>query len=40
MPVLCPNHHAAVHRCDAPLDFGDHAFAGHREVLQLNQRLA
>ena len=24
--LLCPNHHAAVHRCDAPLDYQDLAF--------------
>ena len=24
--LLCPNHHRAVHRCDAPFDFGNAAF--------------
>jgi 5-methylcytosine-specific restriction enzyme A len=24
--LVCPNHHRAIHRCDAPLDFGKKAF--------------
>ena len=24
--LLCPNHHRAVHRCDAPFDFGKMGF--------------
>ena len=24
--LICPNHHRAVHRCDAPFDFGVNAF--------------
>jgi 5-methylcytosine-specific restriction enzyme A len=24
--LVCPNHHRAIHRCDAPFDFGDNAF--------------
>jgi 5-methylcytosine-specific restriction protein A len=26
MVLLCPNHHRAVHRCDAPFDWADGAF--------------
>jgi 5-methylcytosine-specific restriction enzyme A len=25
--LVCPNHHRAIHRCDAPFDFGCNAFA-------------
>jgi hypothetical protein len=34
--LLCPNHHRAVHRCDAPFDFGSTAFvfAATREGLR------
>ena len=38
MVLLCPNHHAAVHRDDAPFDYGDLAFrfsVGRTEALQL-----
>jgi hypothetical protein len=24
--LICPNHHRAIHRCDAPFDFGNNAF--------------
>jgi 5-methylcytosine-specific restriction enzyme A len=24
--LVCPNHHRAIHRCDAPFDFGCNAF--------------
>ena len=24
--LICPNHHRAIHRCDAPFDFGSNAF--------------
>jgi 5-methylcytosine-specific restriction enzyme A len=24
--LVCPNHHRAIHRCDAPFDFGHNAF--------------
>jgi hypothetical protein len=24
--LVCPNHHRAIHRCDAPFDFGSNAF--------------
>jgi hypothetical protein len=42
MVLVCPNHHAAIHRCDAPFDFADYSFvfADHREVLQRNSHLA
>lgn len=42
MVLICPNHHSAIHRCDAPLDFKDLAFdfGTHREPLQLNNHLA
>jgi 5-methylcytosine-specific restriction protein A len=42
MVLLCPNHHAAVHRDDAPFDYGDLAFrfsVGRTEALQLNHHL-
>jgi hypothetical protein len=41
LALLCPNHHAAVHRCDAPLDFGDGSFvfSSHREMLRLERHL-
>jgi 5-methylcytosine-specific restriction protein A len=40
--LICPNHHAAVHRCDAPFDFGDLSFSfqDHRERLQTPGHLA
>lgn len=39
--LVCPNHHAAIHRADAPLDFADGAFVfrAHREPLLLNRHL-
>jgi len=39
--LLCPNHHRAVHACDAHLDFGDLSlrFGGHREPLVLDSHL-
>jgi 5-methylcytosine-specific restriction enzyme A len=42
MVLLCPNHHAAVHRDDAPFDYGDAAFrfsVGRTEPLLLNVHL-
>lgn len=41
MVLVCPNHHAAIHRCDAPFDFRDMAFVfpTHRGSLQINQHL-
>jgi 5-methylcytosine-specific restriction enzyme A len=42
MVLVCPNHHAAIHRDDAAFDFGDHTFAfsnGLREALTVNRHL-
>ncbi len=35
--LLCPNHHTAVHRCDAPLDYQSFSFdfGFHKEYLRL-----
>jgi hypothetical protein len=37
MILICPNHHSAVHRCDAPLDYADLSFdfGNHRERIQI-----
>lgn len=37
MVLICPNHHSAVHRCDAQLDYSDMSFdfGNHEEPLQL-----
>ena len=42
MALVCPNHHAAIHRCDAPFDFHERAFLfpDHSEPLALNRHLA
>jgi 5-methylcytosine-specific restriction protein A len=42
MVLVCPNHHIAIHRCDAPLDYLDLAFdfRTFRESLQLNMHLS
>jgi 5-methylcytosine-specific restriction protein A len=42
MVLVCLNHHAAIHRCDAPLDYADLAFvfARQRERVQLDPHLA
>jgi 5-methylcytosine-specific restriction protein A len=39
--LVCPNHHAAIHRRDAPLDYADLAFdfVDRREPLRLNDHL-
>jgi hypothetical protein len=39
--LVCPNHHAAIHQCDAPFDFraGAFKFEDHKECLQLNVHL-
>lgn len=39
--LVCPNHHAAIHHCDAPFDFetGAFVFDEHRELLRLNAHL-
>lgn len=41
MVLICPNHHTAIHRIDAPLDFKDHSFdfGTFRETLSINLHL-
>jgi 5-methylcytosine-specific restriction protein A len=41
MALVCPNHHAAIHKCDAPFDYDDMAFVfpRYRGLLQLNRHL-
>ncbi len=42
MVLICPNHHAAIHRDDAPFDYESLSFSfsvGRLEVLQLNEHL-
>jgi len=41
LALVCPNHHRAVHGCDAPFDFGRMAFdfGTRHEVLKLNEHL-
>jgi hypothetical protein len=41
MVLLCPSRHVAVHRCNAPFDYGELAFVftNHREPLTNNARL-
>lgn len=41
MVLICPNHHAVIHSCDAPFDYRDYAFdfGALREPLQLNLHL-
>lgn len=41
MALVCPNHHAAIHRVDAPLDYLDLAFdfGNHHEKILLNLHL-
>ncbi len=41
MVLLCPNHHVAVHRLDAPLDYSDFSFdfGTHRDSLSLRNHL-
>jgi predicted HNH restriction endonuclease len=38
MVLICPNHHAAIHKSDAPLDFS-FDFGTHRERLSLTKHL-
>jgi 5-methylcytosine-specific restriction protein A len=42
MILVCPNHHAAIHECDAAFDYGELAFVfgGFRERLRLNLHIA
>ena len=35
--LICPNHHRAIHRCDAPFDFGLNAFVFGRNSEPLKQ---
>ena len=41
MMLVCPNHHGAIHKIDAPFDFSDMAFdfGTHRENLQIDLHL-
>lgn len=42
MVLICPNHHAAIHRDDAPFDYASLSFrfsVGRLELLQLNKHL-
>jgi 5-methylcytosine-specific restriction enzyme A len=41
MVLICPNHHAAIHKLDAPLDYVDFSFdfGTHRESLSLRNHL-
>lgn|SRR5574341_207626 len=41
MVLVCPNHHSAIHKLDAPLDYSDLSFdfRTHREMLQLKTHL-
>lgn len=39
--LLCPNHHQAVHRCDAPFDYKQKSFifGWRKESLLLNKHI-
>lgn len=39
--LICPNHHNAIHRVDAPFDFENLSFkfTSHEEILTLNEHL-
>lgn len=39
--LICPNHHSAIHGCDAPLDYRDLSFdfGNHREKIQLDSHM-
>jgi 5-methylcytosine-specific restriction protein A len=41
LALVCPNHHAAIHGCDAPFDFESLSFdfGAFREPLKLNSHL-
>jgi 5-methylcytosine-specific restriction protein A len=41
MALVCPNHHSAIHACDAPLDYSDMAFDfhTHREPIRACSHL-
>lgn len=41
--LLCPNHHRAVHGCDAPMDWSDLTFDfgfGRKELVRIDRHLA
>ena len=40
--LVCPNHHDAIHRCDAPFEYGDLSFhfGNWREALQVDHHLS
>lgn len=42
MVLVCPNHHSAIHKIDAPLDYDDLSFdfGTHKETLQLNTHIS
>lgn len=39
MILICPNHHSAIHGCDAPLDYKDMSFdfGKHKEKVQITK---
>ncbi len=39
--LLCPNHHQAIHRCDAPFDYEQRSFifGWRKEILLLNKHI-
>ena len=41
MVLVCPNHHAAIHKCDGAFDYADMAFIfpKYRGVLQINRHI-
>lgn len=41
MVLVCPNHHAAIHKCDTPFDYKEIAFIfpKHYEELMINKHL-
>lgn len=42
MALVCPNHHAAIHKCDAPFDYTRSVFifSNHHEELMIDEHLA
>jgi len=41
--LICPNHHRAIHRCDAPFDWEKNAFIfqeNEETLILLNHELA
>lgn len=40
--LVCPNHHRAIHRCDAPFDFSSNAFvfaSVSEKLMRLHHKL-